>query len=164
MTLTLLTPSRRGAKGVVDNHYAHLRMEELKPCGNRGAMDHPSGDVPPPGPGGTDSPYGTWLGRLRPDGLPKVQPENGVGNKSAEARPIDYGATVVLGIIFGAILGLILDEIGLGMAVGLVLATAVNAYNEKKRNIKNAEKALVISIGSVIVVILIWGAQAVGWF
>ncbi len=93
-----------------------------------------------------------------------MQQENKAGNFTTEAKTIDYGTTIVFGLSLGFMLGLILDEIGLGMATGLALVTLVNAYSEWRQNIKNAGVALVISGGGALFVILVWVAQALGWF
>lgn len=93
-----------------------------------------------------------------------MQQKNSVDNSAAKAKPIDYGATIALGVSFGFMLGLLLDHIGLGMATGLALATLVNAYSEWRQNIKNGGVALVISAAAVIFVVVMWVAQALGWF
>lgn len=93
-----------------------------------------------------------------------MQQKDSVGNSSAGSKPIDYGSTIALGISFGFMLGLLLDHIGLGLATGLALATLVNAYSEWRQNIKNAGVALMISAAAVVFVILMWVAQALGWF
>ncbi|MDX5381200.1 MAG: hypothetical protein LPK92_12360 [Actinomycetes bacterium] len=49
------------------------------------------------------------------------------------------------------------------MATGLAVATLVNAANEKKRNARNAGRAVAISIGGVAFVVLVWVARALGW-
>lgn len=85
------------------------------------------------------------------------------GNAGTQAEPVDFGLTIVLGIGAGFALGLILDEIGLGMATGLAVATLVNASSERRRNARNAGRAVAISIGGVVFVVLIWLARALGW-
>lgn len=87
----------------------------------------------------------------------------GAGSSGTEGESIDFGLAIVLGIGAGFALGLILDEIGLGMATGLAVATLVNAANERKRNARNAGRAVAISIGGVAFVVLVWVAKALGW-
>lgn len=79
------------------------------------------------------------------------------------SKPVDSGAAIVLGLCFGFILGLILDNIGMGLATGLSLATLVNAYGEKKQNERNAGVAVAIGLGGFLVVLLLWIVTGLGW-
>jgi hypothetical protein len=80
-----------------------------------------------------------------------------------KGKPVDFGAAVVLGLCFGFTLGLIVDNIGMGLATGLSLATLVNAYGEKKQNERNAGVAFAIGLGGFLVVLLLWIVTGLGW-
>jgi len=82
----------------------------------------------------------------------KQQP---VGDK-APTRRHDFGSLLALGMAFGLIAGLLLDNLGLGIALVLAVATIGNAYEERRIGAAGAGKALVISLIRLVIVLLVW--------
>jgi len=74
----------------------------------------------------------------------------------AATRRHDFGSLLALGMAFGLIAGLLLDNLGLGIALGLAVATIGNAYEERRIGAAGAGKALVISLTGLVIVLLVW--------
>ena len=75
----------------------------------------------------------------------------------------DFGAAIALGLVLGFAFGTVLGNGPMGGAVGLLLATVANAYQERKQGKKGAGTALAITVGALLVFILIWAASVFGW-
>lgn len=77
-------------------------------------------------------------------------------NQSAKAEEtFDFGAAIALGLVVGFAFGTVLGDDPMGGAVGLLLATVANAYQERKQGKKGAGTALAITVGALLVFILI---------
>ena len=76
------------------------------------------------------------------------------------STPVNYGTALVMGFA----LGLILDNIAMGLVTGLALATVSTALREKRQNALHANLTLAISTAGLIVVILLWILSAAGIF
>lgn len=76
------------------------------------------------------------------------------GKRADEGREerMDFGVLVALGISLGAGVGAALGNVGLGSAVGLLVATIVNSLYERKEGKKGAGVALVIGIVALLIV------------
>lgn len=92
---------------------------------------------------------------------PKQQFESKQAVEAEET--FDFGAAIALGLVLGYAFGAVLDNGPMGGAVGLLLATVANAYQEKKQGKKGAGLALAITAGALLVFILIWAATVLGW-
>ncbi len=92
---------------------------------------------------------------------PKQQLES---NQPVEAEgSFDFGAAIALGLVLGFAFGTVLGDGPMGGAVGLLLATIANAYQEWKHGKKGAGTALAITVVALLVFILIWVSSAFGW-
>ncbi len=67
-----------------------------------------------------------------------------------------FGAILAIGVSFGMILGMMLENIGMGMSLGLGLATLVNAIKELREGEPGAGTAVIITAAAVILVLGIW--------
>lgn len=76
--------------------------------------------------------------------------------EKAAARRHDLGSLLALGMAFGLVASLLLDDFGLGIALGLVVANIGNANEERRIGAAGAGKALVISLTGLIMVLLVW--------
>lgn len=77
-----------------------------------------------------------------------------------DSTPLNYGTALAMGFA----LGLILDNIAMGLVTGLALATVSTALREKRQNARHANVALAISTAGLVVVILLWILSAAGRF
>lgn len=68
----------------------------------------------------------------------------------------DYGSTLVMGLIFGMAAGIILDDIGFGLAMGLGVANSIGASNEKRQQKAGADAAIAIPAREMAIVLLIF--------
>jgi hypothetical protein len=75
--------------------------------------------------------------------------------KSGKTSDFDFGSAIALGVSFGLIFGMLMDNIGLGLGAGLLLATVANAFHEKRQKLPRANIALTISTGALLVVVLV---------
>jgi hypothetical protein len=67
-----------------------------------------------------------------------------------------FGSLLALGVSFGMIVGLLLDQTGMGLSLGLGLAVLVNAIKEARDGESGAKIAVVISAAALLMVIGLW--------
>lgn len=92
---------------------------------------------------------------------PKKHPAT--AGPGTETKTFDFGSAIAIGVSLGMIFGLLMDNIGMGMAGGLMLATLTNAYNEKKRNVRHGNTAFAISLLGVLFYFLLLALMTIGW-
>lgn len=68
----------------------------------------------------------------------------------------DFGSLLAIGISFGFIVGLLLENTGMGLSLGLGVAVFLNAIREKRQRAKGSTIALAISIGALLAVGALW--------
>lgn len=68
----------------------------------------------------------------------------------------DFGSILALGISFGFIVGLLLENTGVGLSLGLGVAVFLNALREKRQQEKGSTIALVIATAALIAVAGLW--------
>ena len=80
--------------------------------------------------------------------------------EAAAERPnkavFDYGSTLVMGLVFGMIAGMLLGDTGFGLAMGLGVANIIGAVNEKRQQKAGADAAIAISLVGMLIVLLIF--------
>jgi hypothetical protein len=81
---------------------------------------------------------------------------DGLGNKDEVVDDRAFGGLLAIGISSGFMLGLLLDNLGMGLSFGLSLAVFINAINEKRRQRKGSTTALVVSVIALIAIIGLW--------
>ena len=71
--------------------------------------------------------------------------------EKSEKKRLDFGSLIMLGLVFGAGIGIVIfEDAGVGAGAGLLMATIVNAYYEWKERAKGAGVALVISLVALV--------------
>ena len=68
----------------------------------------------------------------------------------------DFGSILALGISFGFIVGLLLENTGMGLSLGLASAVFLNAIREKRQEAKGSTIALVIATAALIAAVGLW--------
>ncbi len=74
-------------------------------------------------------------------------------NKTAEYRPAINTGT---GLMFGFMIGLVLDNIGMGLSLGLGLGGLTNAIREKRMEKPGSTLALIVWAAALLVVLGLW--------
>ena len=75
-----------------------------------------------------------------------------------ESSTNEYGMAIStsMGLMFGFMIGLVLDNIGMGLSLGLGLGGLANAIREKRMDKPGSTLALVIWAAALLVVIGLW--------
>lgn len=68
----------------------------------------------------------------------------------------DFGSILAIGISFGFIVGLLFENTGMGLSLGLGVAVFLNAVREKRQQEKGSTIALAISSAALIAVVGSW--------
>ena len=68
----------------------------------------------------------------------------------------DYGSTLVMGLVLGMMAGMLLDDTGFGLAMGLGVANIIGAINEKSQQKAGADAAIAVSLVGMLIVLLIF--------
>jgi hypothetical protein len=77
-------------------------------------------------------------------------------SKKEQRTGIDFGNALAIGLSLGLVFGTMLGNIAMGISAGLLLATLANAIQLKIHNEKNANLALLISAGALVLLAVIW--------
>lgn len=77
-------------------------------------------------------------------------------NERQDKPDIDVGTGVSLGIIFGAGIGVALDQLSMGMVIGLNLGLIFTLLSERRQNKRNANIALAIVLAGLIITLVLW--------
>jgi hypothetical protein len=81
------------------------------------------------------------------------------GTKNSErTQAVKYGSSIFpgLGLSFGFILGLLIDNLGMGLSLGLGIGGLANAIREHRLGEKGSEPAIAIWVLALAVVIGLW--------
>jgi len=78
--------------------------------------------------------------------------------ENQESSTKDYGMAIStsMGLMFGSMIGLILDNLGMGLSLGLGLGGLANAIREKRMKKAGSTLALVIWAAALLAVIGLW--------
>jgi hypothetical protein len=68
----------------------------------------------------------------------------------------DFGMAIAIGLPIGTALGVVFGNIGMGVALGMGIATLWQAISRKRRGRSGANLSLALAIGALLIVMLIW--------
>ena len=77
---------------------------------------------------------------------------------SEQKQALKYGSSIFpgLGLSFGFIMGLLIDNLGMGLSLGLGIGGLANAIREHRLGEKGSEPAIAIWVLALVVVIGLW--------
>lgn len=78
------------------------------------------------------------------------------GRPGKASRQFDFGAALAIGVSLGLIFGMLVGHLAIGLVLGLNLAVVANAIHQKRQNEPNANLALAISVGAVLLILVVW--------
>ena len=73
---------------------------------------------------------------------------------------IDMGTGVSLGLIFGAGIGVALDQLSMGMIIGLNIGLVIVLISERRQQKRHANIALIILLTGLVITLAIWATTS----
>lgn len=68
----------------------------------------------------------------------------------------DFGTAIAIGLPIGTALGVVFGNVGMGVALGMGVATLWHAIGSKRQGRQGANLTLALAIGALALVILMW--------
>jgi F0F1-type ATP synthase assembly protein I len=76
--------------------------------------------------------------------------------ENQDINGIDVGTGVSLGLMFGAGVGIALDQLSMGMVIGLNFGLVAVLLSERRQHKRNATIALAILLAGLVITLAIW--------